>query len=74
MLSETALRAGVHDQHQCDALADRRYATLVDRLTAAPADEVLSTPTHVFEGELRMAGAQDYAVFASGTSRVLGRR
>jgi predicted DsbA family dithiol-disulfide isomerase len=40
----------------------------------------VSTPTFIFQGDngfadgFRLTGAQDYAVFASVTSRILARR
>jgi hypothetical protein len=50
-------------------------AAEVDRITAtARADEVVSTPTFVFEGGFRLTGAQEYAVFSSVTGRLLERK
>jgi predicted DsbA family dithiol-disulfide isomerase len=67
--------AGIPDQHLRQALADETYAAGIDAVTAAAReDEVLSTPTFLFEGGFRMTGAQDYSVFASVTGRLLARR
>jgi|GEM_PF-268254 len=45
VLCDLARETGVDDQHLRDALAERRYSALVDRMTEeARADEVLSTP------------------------------
>jgi predicted DsbA family dithiol-disulfide isomerase len=75
VLCEIARSAGVDDQGLRQALSDGRYAELIDRVTReARADEVLSTPTFVFEGGFRMTGAQDYAVFESITTRLLAQR
>lgn len=74
VLCDIALACGVDDQRLRAALADGRYAALVDRVTdEARADEVVSTPTYIFSGGFRMTGAQDYAVFASVTRRLLAR-
>lgn len=74
VLCDVARACGVDDQRLREALADGRYAALVDRVTdEARADEVLSTPTYIFSGGFRMTGAQDYAVFASVTRRLLAR-
>jgi predicted DsbA family dithiol-disulfide isomerase len=57
------------------ALADGRYAGAADFVTReAREDEVLSTPTFVFQGGFRLTGAQDYDVFASVTRRLMKRR
>jgi len=79
VLCESARACGVDDQGLRQALADERYAASIDEITrAAREDEVLSTPTFVFEtgleGGFRLTGAQDYAVFASVTGRILARR
>ena len=51
------------------------YAAHIDEVTnAARADEILSTPTFIYEGGFRLTGAQDYAVFRSITQRLLARR
>lgn len=74
-LCALARLSGVDDQHLRQALADRRYAEDIDRtIDAARADEIVSTPTFIFEGGFRLVGAQEYAVFASITSRLLARR
>lgn len=74
VLCDLARETGVDDQHLRDALGERHYAALVDRMTdEARADEVLSTPTYVFSGGFRLVGAQDYEVFASVTRRLLER-
>jgi predicted DsbA family dithiol-disulfide isomerase len=75
VLCEIARSAGVDDQGLRQALADGRYAAMIDDVTrAARADEVLSTPTFVFGGGFRLTGAQDYDVFESVTSRLLVRQ
>ncbi len=75
VLCEIARGCGVDDQGLRQALADETYAAEIDRITnEARADEVLSTPTYLFEGGFRMTGAQDYNVFTSITSRLLARR
>lgn len=75
VLCDVARAAGVDDQGLRESLADRRYADAIDRITsAARDDDILSTPTFVFEGGFRLTGAQDYAVFESVTSRLLARR
>jgi predicted DsbA family dithiol-disulfide isomerase len=74
VLCEIARAAGVDDQGLRQALADRTYAARVDEITnAARADEILSTPTFEFTGGFRLVGAQDYAVFASVTKRLIER-
>lgn len=74
-LCEVARACGVDDQGLRQALADETYAAEIDRITnEARADEILSTPTFIFEGGFRLTGAQDYNVFASITSRLLARR
>ncbi|MBI5289728.1 MAG: DsbA family oxidoreductase [Chloroflexi bacterium] len=79
VLCEIARACGVDDQGLRQALADEQYASRIDEITRrAREDEVLSTPTFVFEtgvdGGFRLTGAQDYAVFASVTERILARR
>jgi predicted DsbA family dithiol-disulfide isomerase len=75
VLSDIARACGVDDQGLRQALADERYAARIDEITqAARADEVMSTPTFIYEGGFRLTGAQDYAVFRSVTSRLLSRR
>jgi predicted DsbA family dithiol-disulfide isomerase len=75
VLVDLARECGVDDQGLRQALADEAYAAEVDRVTQeARADEVLSTPTFIFEGGFRLTGAQDEAVFRSITSRLLARR
>lgn len=75
VLCEIARACGVDDQGLRQALADETYAAEVDRITnEARADEILSTPTFIFEGGFRMTGAQDYNVFESITTRLLARR
>ncbi len=75
VLCEIARGCGVDDQGLRQALADDRYAETVDRITReARDDEVLSTPTFVYEGGFRLTGAQDYNVFESITRRLLERR
>ena len=75
VLCEIARAAGVDDQGLRQALADERYAAAVDRITReARADEILSTPTFVYEGGFRLTGGQEYAVFESVTRRLLFRR
>jgi predicted DsbA family dithiol-disulfide isomerase len=65
----------VDDQRLRQARADETYARFIDEATAAAReDEVLSTPTFVYEGGFRLVGAQDYAMFESVTSRLLARR
>ena len=74
-LCDIARGCGVDDQGLRQALADERYTARIDEVTRlAREDEVLSTPTFVFEGGFRLTGAQDYAVFASVTGRLLARR
>ena len=47
----------------------------IDELTdEARRDEIVSTPTFVFSGGFRLVGAQEYAVFASVTQRLIERR
>ena len=75
VLCDIARSCGVDDQHLRQALTDERYRPAIDAITnAARADEVLSTPTFIYQGGFRLTGAQDYAVFASITSRLLVRR
>ena len=81
VLCEIARPSGVDDQRLRQALADETYRDRIDDVTrAARADEVVSTPTFIFHGDngfadgFRLTGAQDYAVFASVTSRILARR
>lgn len=74
VLCDIARNVGVDDQAMRQALADGRYAGLIDRITAAAReDEVTSTPTFIFIGGFRLTGAQDYNVFESVTSRLLAR-
>lgn len=74
VLCGIARACGVNDQGLRQALADGTFREQVDRITEeARADEVMSTPTFIFEGGFRMTGAQDYDVFASITSRLLSR-
>ena len=74
VLCELARECGVDDQGLRQALAEGRYADGIDEITAeARANEVVSTPTFVFDGNFQLVGAQDYAVFASITSRLLSR-
>jgi predicted DsbA family dithiol-disulfide isomerase len=73
-LCDIARACGVDDQGLRQALADGMFRDEVYRVTEeARADEILSTPTFIFEGGFRMVGAQDYEVFASVTSRLLSR-
>ena len=75
VLADIARTVGVDDQGLRAALADERYRERIDRVTeAARADEVLSTPTFIYSGGFRLTGAQDYAVFASVTGRLLARQ
>jgi predicted DsbA family dithiol-disulfide isomerase len=75
VLCDIARAAGADDQGMRQALAGELYAAAVDRSTAeARAGEILSTPTFVFEGGFRLTGAQEYAVFASITRRLIDRR
>lgn len=74
VLCEIARGCGVDDQGLRQALADRTYEARIDNITRmAREDEILSTPTFLFEGGFRMTGAQDYAVFRSVTDRLLAR-
>ena len=74
-LCDIARDAGVDDQGLRQALADGRYAEMIDHITqAARTDEILSTPTFIFSGGFRLTGAQDYSVFESVTSRLLARQ
>jgi predicted DsbA family dithiol-disulfide isomerase len=74
-LCAIARSCGVDDQRLRQALADRTYAARIDDITrGAREDEVVSTPTLIYEGGFRLVGAQDYAVFASVTQRLLARR
>jgi predicted DsbA family dithiol-disulfide isomerase len=73
-LCDIAKACGVDDQGLRQALADGTFRDRIDQITEeARADEILSTPTFIFEGGFRLVGAQDYAVFASVTSRLLTR-
>lgn len=80
VLCEPARDLGADDQGLRQALADGAYNAAIDDITnAARADEVLSTPTFIYEGAVddepfRLTGAQDYAVFRSITQRLLARR
>ena len=75
VLCEIGRECGLDDQGLRQALSDERYAASIDRLTdEARHDEIFSTPTFVFSGGFRLVGAQDYAVFASVTRRLLERR
>jgi predicted DsbA family dithiol-disulfide isomerase len=75
VLCDIARGCSVDDQGLRQALADSRYAPVIDRVTVeAREDEVVSTPTFIYEGGFRLVGAQDYEVFASVTSRILARR
>jgi len=74
-LIEIARASGVDDQQLRQALADETYAARIDEITrAAREDEIVSTPTFIYEGGFRLTGAQDYAVFRSITMRLLARR
>ncbi len=74
VLCDIARGCGVDDQGLRQALADQTFRDRVDRATEeARGDEILSTPTFIFEGGFRMTGAQDYAVFASVASRLLNK-
>src|SRR5438067_1914151 len=75
VLCEVARGCGADDQALRQALADERYAVTIDELTdEARRDEIVSTPTFVFSGGFRLVGAQEYAVFASVTQRLIERR
>jgi predicted DsbA family dithiol-disulfide isomerase len=75
VLSAVARSSGVDDQGLRQALADGRYAAIIDSVTdAARAHEIMSMPTFVFDGGFRLTGAQDYAVFKSITSRLLAKQ
>jgi predicted DsbA family dithiol-disulfide isomerase len=75
VLCEIARATGADDQGLRQALADGTFAGVVDETTnAARADEILSTPTFIYEGGFRLTGAQDYAVFRSITQRLLALR
>ncbi len=75
VLCDIARSSGVDDQRLRQALADERYRGRIDDVTdAARRDEVLSTPTFIYEGGFRLTGAQDYAVFESVTRRLLARQ
>jgi len=74
VLCDVARGCGVDDQGLRRALAEETYRERIDRVTEeARADEILSTPTFIFTGGFRLVGAQDYAVFASVTGRLLAR-
>lgn len=75
VLCDIARSCGVDDQRLRQALADEQYRGRIDDVTdTARRDEVLSTPTFIYEGGFRLTGAQDYAVFESVTRRLLARR
>jgi predicted DsbA family dithiol-disulfide isomerase len=75
VLCEIARGCGIDDQRLREALVVERYRQRIDDITnAARQDEVLSTPTFVYDGGFRLTGAQDYAVFESITRRLLARR
>ena len=75
VLCDLARRCGLSDQHLRHALGYGTYAEAVDRATAeARAGEVHGAPTYIFSGGFRLAGAQDYQVFASVTRRLIARR
>lgn len=75
VLCEIARACGVDDQGLRQALADETYRTRIDEITVmAREDEILSTPTFVYEGGFRLTGAQDYNVFQSITKRLLAKR
>jgi predicted DsbA family dithiol-disulfide isomerase len=76
VLCEIARNVGANDQALRQALADGTYAAVIDETTnAAREDEILSTPTFIYEESgFRLTGAQDYAVFRSITQRLLARR
>lgn len=60
-LCDIARNAGVDDPGMRQALADGHYAELIDRITAAAReDEVVSTPTFIFNGGLRLTGAMSW--------------
>jgi len=74
VLCELARSRGVDDQGLRQALADGRYAAVIDQVTAeAREGEVISTPTFIYESGFRLTGAQDYDVFASVTRNLLDR-
>ncbi len=74
VLCEVARECGVDDQRLRQALADERYASRIDEITAeARADEITGTPTFVFPGGFKLVGAQDYNVFESITRRLRAR-
>ena len=75
VLCDIARECGVDDQGLRQALADETYAARIDEITRlAREDEVLSTPTFIFEGGFRMTGAQDEIVFRSITERLISRK
>jgi predicted DsbA family dithiol-disulfide isomerase len=75
VLCEVARECSVDDQGLRQSLTDERYRGVIDEITnTARSDEILSTPTFVFEGGFRLTGAQDYLVFKSVTTRLLARR
>ena len=75
VLCDIARGCGVDDQRMREALAAETHRDEIDRITAgAREDEILSTPTFIYEGGFRLVGAQDYDVFASITGRLLARR
>jgi len=74
VLGDLARASGVDDQGLRHALAEETYRERIDAIThEARADEILSTPTFIYEGGFRLTGAQDYDVFASITTRLLAR-
>jgi predicted DsbA family dithiol-disulfide isomerase len=74
VLCEIARSSGVDDQGLRRALTEETYRDRIDAITnEARADEILSTPTFIYEGGFRLTGAQDYNVFASITQRLLDR-
>jgi len=74
VLCDIARTSGVDDQGLRHALTEETYRDRIDTITnQARADEILSTPTFIYEGGFRLTGAQDYNVFASITQRLLDR-
>jgi len=74
VLCDIARSSGVDDQGLRRALTEETYRDRIDTITnQARADEILSTPTFIYEGGFRLTGAQDYDVFASITQRLLDR-
>jgi predicted DsbA family dithiol-disulfide isomerase len=75
VLCDIASSCGIDALELRQALADGRFAAVIDRATeAAREDGIVSTPTFVYEGGFRLIGAQEYDVFASITRRILQRR